>query len=95
MAPFMVGDFIQYIGFKTSSNEVVCYSIVVMNVQITTTRAPTYIRVEEALIGVYSSNTNAEIAETRVSEWMNSCDKDSLWVTCQTQPQLCLSMPST
>ena len=76
MAPFMVGDFIEYVGFKTSNNEVVCHTIIAMNVQITTAGAPTYIRIEEAIIGVYSSDPNAEIAETRVSESMNCGDLD-------------------
>lgn len=66
-APFLVGDFISYSGVKTSTGEIAAYEIVTMNLAITTTGAPSYIRVEEALIGVYTSSTNAEIQETRVS----------------------------
>jgi len=67
MAPLLVNDFIQYVGFKAANGEIVCYEITALNVQITTVGAPTYIRVEDALIGVYTANGNAEVAETRVS----------------------------
>lgn len=66
-SPFLVGDFITYSGVKTSSGEIAAYEIVAMNLEITTTGAPSYIRVEEAQIGVFSSDTEAEIQETRVS----------------------------
>ena len=66
MAPFMVGDFIEYAGFwSRDRSELIVFEIVAWNVQITTTGAPTYIRVEETLIGVYTSDTSGEVAETR------------------------------
>jgi len=65
MAPFMVGDWIVYRGFRSAANEIVCFEIVAWNVQITTTGAPTYLRVEETLVGVYTSDTSGEVAETR------------------------------
>lgn len=65
MAPFMVGDFIVYRGFRNAQNELICFEIVAWNVQVTTSGAPTYIRVEEVLIGVYTSDTSGEVAETR------------------------------
>ncbi|KAH7107125.1 hypothetical protein BKA62DRAFT_228793 [Auriculariales sp. MPI-PUGE-AT-0066] len=65
MAPFMVGDFIEYIGYKAANGELIAYTVTAMNVQITTTGAPTYIRVEDALIGVATTNGNFEVAETR------------------------------
>ncbi|KAK4148880.1 hypothetical protein C8A00DRAFT_38530 [Chaetomidium leptoderma] len=64
MAPFLVGDFIMYRGFRLG-NELICFEIVAWNVQITTTGVPAYIRVEEALVGIYSADTNGEVAETR------------------------------
>ncbi|KAJ4390894.1 hypothetical protein N0V93_004493 [Gnomoniopsis smithogilvyi] len=64
-APFLVGDFISYSGVKTSNGEIAAYEVVTENLAITTTGAPSFIRVEEALVGVYTSNTNAEIQETR------------------------------
>jgi hypothetical protein len=67
MAPFMVGDFVDYIGFKSTSGEIICYSIAANNIQILTTGAPTYIRMEDALIGIFTTNNNAEVADTRVS----------------------------
>jgi len=67
MAPLLVNDFIEYVGFKAANGEIICYEIAALNVQITTVGAPTYIRVEDALIGVYTGNGNAEVAESRVS----------------------------
>jgi hypothetical protein len=64
MAPFLVGDFIMYRGFRLG-NELICFEIVAWNVQITTTGVPAYIRVEAALVGIYSADTNGEVAETR------------------------------
>lgn len=66
MAPFLVGDFITYTGVKLASGVVSAYEIVAGNVEITTTGAPSYIRVEEAQIGIYLNDANVEIQETRV-----------------------------
>ncbi|KAK5651794.1 hypothetical protein OQA88_11661 [Cercophora sp. LCS_1] len=65
MAPFVVGDFIVYRGFRLPNNEMVVYEIVTWNVQVTTVGSPTYLRVEEVLIGIYTPDTNGEVAETR------------------------------
>ncbi|KAK3372722.1 hypothetical protein B0H63DRAFT_497084 [Podospora didyma] len=65
MSPFVVGDFIEYRGYRTSANQMVVFEIVSWNVQITTVGAPTYIRVEATLIGVYSNDPDGEVAETR------------------------------
>ncbi|KAK3311810.1 hypothetical protein B0H66DRAFT_571402 [Apodospora peruviana] len=65
MAPFLVGDFIVYRGFRTPANQIVAFEIIAWNVQITTTGAPTYIRIEETLVGVYTNDPNGEVAETR------------------------------
>ena len=64
MAPFLPGDFIVYRGFR-QGNQLVCFEIVAWNVQITTQGAPTYVRVEETLVGIYTPNTLGEVAETR------------------------------
>ncbi|KAK4213778.1 hypothetical protein QBC37DRAFT_463532 [Rhypophila decipiens] len=66
MSPLLVGDFIQYRGFwNRQTNELVCFEVVAMNVQITTTGSITYIRVEHGQIGVYTADTGIEIQETR------------------------------
>ncbi|KAK3364573.1 hypothetical protein B0T25DRAFT_493465 [Lasiosphaeria hispida] len=65
MAPFLVGDFIMYRGFWSAAGQLVCFDVVAWNVQITTVGAPTYIRIEATLIGVYSDDTAGEVAETR------------------------------
>ena len=65
MAPFSVGDFIEYSGIRVG-DEVICYSIVATNVQITTSGVPSYVRMEDALVGVFTNNPNAEQADTRV-----------------------------
>ena len=66
MAPFVVGDFIEYSGIKVGS-EVICYSIVATNIQIITTGVPSYIRMEDVNIGVFTADPNAELADTKAS----------------------------
>jgi hypothetical protein len=65
MAPFIVGDYIEYSGIRVG-NEVIAYSIVAQGVQITTsTGQPTYVRMEDAVIGVYDADPNSEFGDTR------------------------------
>jgi hypothetical protein len=66
MAPLKVGDQIDYRGIKVGS-QIIAYSIIATSVQITTTGTPTYIRMEDAIIGIFDNNPNAEFAEMRVS----------------------------
>ena len=69
MAPFLVGDYIEYSGIKTPGGEIYAYVITAINVQITTSASdtvPNYIRVEDAIIGVFDNNANVEVADTRV-----------------------------
>ncbi len=66
MAPFVVGDFIQYSGFRNGAGEIVCYSIVATNIQITTKGTPAYIRVEEAQIGISGNTAVSAVGDTRV-----------------------------
>ncbi|KAI6383550.1 hypothetical protein MCOR25_000007 [Pyricularia grisea] len=68
MAPLVPGDWIEYSGFKRG-NTYYAFEIVATNVQITTDPSrgdPTYIRVEDALIGVYNADPNVETAETKM-----------------------------
>ncbi|KAK8016147.1 hypothetical protein PG993_014336 [Apiospora rasikravindrae] len=65
MAPFVVGDWIEYSGYRNSAGQIVCYSIVASNIQITTGGSPTYIRMEDANIGVFTTDTNAEAGQTK------------------------------
>ncbi len=67
MAPFMKGDYVTYSGFKNAQGEIICYSILATNIQITTTGSPTYIRMEDVNIGIVGDTTIAEVAQTRVS----------------------------
>lgn len=67
MAPFQVGDFVTFTGFRRGS-EVVAFSIVAQNVQINTLGDIVYIRMELGLLGIDNPSANAEIAESRVSE---------------------------
>ncbi|KAK6066366.1 hypothetical protein SCUP515_10682 [Seiridium cupressi] len=69
MAPFVAGDFIEYSGFR-SGDEIICFEITATNIQIVTgaTTAngrPSYIRMEDAIIGVYTTDVNAEGAQSR------------------------------
>lgn len=64
-----MGDFIEYSGLKVGA-EILAYAITAINVQVTTTASstvPNYIRVEDALIGVFDSAANVEVADVRVS----------------------------
>ncbi|KAK3988406.1 hypothetical protein QBC44DRAFT_371063 [Cladorrhinum sp. PSN332] len=66
MAPFVPGDFIDYRGYKNAAGEIVAFEVVAWNLAIlTTSPAPTYIRVELALIGIYTNDPTAEVQETR------------------------------
>ncbi|CRK19615.1 hypothetical protein BN1723_011942 [Verticillium longisporum] len=64
MAPIVPGDYLEYSGIQVDG-EIVVYNMVVSNVQITTTGVPTYIRMEDAIIGVFSSNGDQETAQIR------------------------------
>ena len=66
MAPFQVGDFVTFSGFRRGS-EVIAFSIVAQNVQINTLGDIVYIRMELGLLGIDNPSANAEIAESRVS----------------------------
>jgi hypothetical protein len=61
MAPFMVGDYITFSGVS-DGGEILAYSVVAESVQITTTGVPTYIRVEDAIIGTFDTQSPAEVA---------------------------------
>lgn len=66
MAPFLPGDLITFSGFRRG-DEVIAFSIVAQNVQITTGDDIVYIRMELALLGIFSPSPAAEIADSRVS----------------------------
>ena len=61
MAPFLPGDYITFSGIS-DGGEIIAYSIVADSVQITTTGVPTYIRVEDAIIGTFDTQSPAEVA---------------------------------
>ncbi|KAI3323384.1 hypothetical protein HD806DRAFT_544135 [Xylariaceae sp. AK1471] len=65
MVPFLPGDFITWSGIKRG-NEVIAFSIVAQNVQITTLQDLVYIRTEVALLGISNFNGNTELAESRI-----------------------------
>ncbi|KAJ9656092.1 hypothetical protein H2201_008643 [Coniosporium apollinis] len=66
MAPFRVGDYLEFSGVKLPNGEIACYSIVA-NVDIRTTSGskPSYIRMEDALIGVIDADPNVEFAQSK------------------------------
>jgi len=65
MAPFQVGDYLEYSGVNIGGT-IVCYTIVAPNVQITTSGAPTFIRVEDAIVGIYDGGATSEFGDSRV-----------------------------
>ncbi|KAI4801426.1 hypothetical protein E4T44_11560 [Aureobasidium sp. EXF-8845] len=64
MAPFQVGDYLEYSGINVGGM-IVCYTIVAPNVQITTSGAPTFIRVEDAIVGIYDGSAGSEFGDSR------------------------------
>lgn len=69
MAPFAVGDFLDYSGIVVN-NEVICYSIVANLLVVSSD--PGYIRMEDALIGVIDNDLNVEFSQSKVgvlSSW--------------------------
>ncbi|PVI06719.1 hypothetical protein DM02DRAFT_513957 [Periconia macrospinosa] len=64
MAPFLVGDFVTFAGIRRN-NEVIAYSVVAQNVQITTLGELIYVRMELGLLGIDNFNPNSELAESR------------------------------
>ncbi|KAK4175204.1 hypothetical protein QBC36DRAFT_347292 [Triangularia setosa] len=64
MAPFLPGDLITFSGLRRG-DEVLAFSIVAQNVQITTGDDIVYIRMELALLGIFSPSPAAEIAGSR------------------------------
>ncbi|KAJ4379942.1 hypothetical protein N0V85_008808 [Neurospora sp. IMI 360204] len=67
MAPLVPGDFVEYAGvLLVGGGEMLVYELVVTNTQILTPASfPAFIRMEDVLIGVFSSDPNAEVAQTR------------------------------
>jgi hypothetical protein len=67
MAPLLPGDYIEFEGIKVG-NEIIAYGMVAPSVQILTPNGPTYVRVEEAIIGVFDTQNNGvvEFADSRV-----------------------------
>ncbi|KAI0523775.1 hypothetical protein F5B22DRAFT_642876 [Xylaria bambusicola] len=65
MVPFLPGDFITWAGIRRG-DEVIAFSIVAQNVQITTIQNLVYLRTEIALLGISNFNGNTELAESRI-----------------------------
>ncbi|KAK8091560.1 hypothetical protein PG997_001921 [Apiospora hydei] len=64
MAPFLPGDFITFMGVRRGG-EMIVFSIVAQNVQITTLNDLVYVRVELGLLGIDNFNPNTELKESR------------------------------
>ncbi|KAK3343293.1 hypothetical protein B0H65DRAFT_510190 [Neurospora tetraspora] len=65
MAPLVPGDFVEYAGVWVGG-EMLVYELVTTNTQILTPATfPPFIRMEDVLIGVFSADPNAEVAQTR------------------------------
>ncbi|KAK4610528.1 hypothetical protein CLAFUW4_14160 [Fulvia fulva] len=79
MAPFLPGDYLTYSGIRVGA-EVICYEIVAENVQILTPSGPTYIRIEDALIGVFDSQSQ-NIVEHADNRFIGCVSNPSAQVT--------------
>jgi hypothetical protein len=78
MAPFVVGDFLEFSGIDING-VIVCYAINAPNVQILTPDGPTYIRVEDAIIGVFDGGANIENADSRFIGYTSNPQAITLW----------------
>ncbi|KAI1420393.1 hypothetical protein F5Y12DRAFT_133333 [Xylaria sp. FL1777] len=65
MVPFLPGDFITWSGIRRG-DDVVAFSIIAQNVQITTLQDLVFVRTELALLGISNFNGNTELRESRV-----------------------------
>ncbi|KAF2742049.1 hypothetical protein M011DRAFT_413349 [Sporormia fimetaria CBS 119925] len=84
MSPFRAGDFIQYSGLKGSNGDILAWEITAVNVQITTTASdtvPNYIKLEDALIGVFDTANNIETADIRFIGMVTSCAGTSVSIS--------------
>jgi hypothetical protein len=65
MAPFQVGDYIEYSGILVGG-QIICYAITATSVQILTpSSGPVYIRMEDANIGVFDPSFASEFGDTK------------------------------
>jgi hypothetical protein len=65
MAPFQVGDYIEYSGILVGG-QIICYAITATSVQILTPPSgPVYIRMEDANIGVFDPSFASEFGDTK------------------------------
>ncbi|KAI1083362.1 hypothetical protein F5B20DRAFT_529729 [Whalleya microplaca] len=71
MAPFLPGDFVTFMGIRRG-DEVICFSIVAQNVEITTLQDLVYIRVELGLVGISNFNPNVELRESRITGYTSN-----------------------
>jgi hypothetical protein len=91
MAPFQVGDYLEYSGINVGGT-IVCYSIVAPNVQITTSGAPTFIRIEDAIVGIYDGGATSEFGDSRVSPH-DSIQRDSILTISSSLATLLIQLP--
>ncbi|GME28687.1 uncharacterized protein LTHEOB_9665 [Neofusicoccum parvum] len=87
MAPFLVGDYVEFSGIN-AGGKVYAYEVVAANVQITTKGAngePIYIRMEDAIIGVFDDTTgvaaNNEFGDTRFIGYTSDSDSAATAIT--------------
>lgn len=78
-APFLPGDFIIFSGFRRRGalpvpDEIIAYSIVAQNVQITTPLSSgiIYVRMALALLGIWNPSTVTELAESRLIGYVSN-----------------------
>lgn len=86
MAPFLPGDFITFAGIRRGS-EVIAYSIIAMNVQITTLGELVYVRMELGLLGISNFNPNTELAESRVCTSYPEVSQFLTWLSLWVMPR--------
>jgi hypothetical protein len=71
MVPFMPGDFIEFSGIR-QGGEVIAYAINSPSVMVTTAGIPTYIRVEDAVFGIFDGDVvNNEFGDSKLTGYVS------------------------
>lgn len=73
MAPLKPGDYITFEGVKVGG-EMIAYGLLAENVQIWTPNGPTYIRIEDAIIGLHDAqaDTAVEFGDSRFIGYLSN-----------------------
>jgi hypothetical protein len=93
--PLAPGDAIDYAGME-ADGKIWVWSVVVMNLNLLTSdTTAAYLRIEDALIGVFNPDPNVESARDRFVGFLSSANANNLPVKIQgIKPDVCTGLPT-